>query len=173
MTVKNNKRTVFGWAMYDWANSAYSTTTVGALMPAYFAAIVVGEDGWNFGGTNYLADEIWGYATGIVIFIFFLIMPVFGAMADMSGSKMKFLRIFAYVLPLTAISNSIGRQWLMYINKDLFYAISQLVASLIAFTLFLILVQTYGIFAMPISLIAYEAISILIMSSFLVKNFND
>ena len=96
MTVKNNKRTVFGWAMYDWANSAYSTTTVGALMPAYFAAIVVGEDGWNFGGTNYLADEIWGYATGIVIFIFFLIMPVFGAMADMSGSKMKFLRIFAY-----------------------------------------------------------------------------
>ena len=53
MTVKNNKRTVFGWAMYDWANSAYSTTTVGALMPAYFAAIVVGEDGWNFGGTNF------------------------------------------------------------------------------------------------------------------------
>ena len=45
MTVKNNKRTVFGWAMYDWANSAYSTTTVGALMPAYFAAVVVGEDG--------------------------------------------------------------------------------------------------------------------------------
>ena len=96
MTVKNNKRTVFGWAMYDWANSAYSTTTVGALMPAYFAAVVVGEDGWNFGGTNYLADEIWGYATGIVIFIFFLIMPIFGAMADMSGSKMKFLKIFAY-----------------------------------------------------------------------------
>ena len=82
--------------VYDWANSAYSTTTVGALMPAYFAAVVVGEDGWNFGSTNYLADEIWGYATGIVIFIFFLIMPIFGAMADMSGSKMKFLKIFAY-----------------------------------------------------------------------------
>ena len=96
MNEKNNKRTIFGWAMYDWANSAYSTTTVGALMPAYFAAVVVGEDGWNFGSTNYLADEIWGYATGIVIFIFFLIMPIFGAMADMSGSKMKFLKIFAY-----------------------------------------------------------------------------
>ena len=96
MNEKNNKRTIFGWAMYDWANSAYSTTTVGALMPAHFAAVVVGEDGWNFGSTNYLADEIWGYATGIVIFIFFLIMPIFGAMADMSGSKMKFLKIFAY-----------------------------------------------------------------------------
>ena len=89
MTVKNNKRTVFGWAMYDWANSAYSTTTVGALMPAYFAAVVVGEDGWNFGGTNYLADEIWGYATGIVIFIFFLIiLNLFFDFLKLSGESL-------------------------------------------------------------------------------------
>ena len=93
-----NKKQIFSWALYDWANSAYSTTTVGALMPAYFAAIVVGEDGWNFGGTNYLADEIWGYATGIVIFIFFLIMPVFGARAAMSGSIMKFLILWLQVV---------------------------------------------------------------------------
>ena len=56
-----------------------------------------------------------------------------------SGSN-DILTIFAFVLPLTAISNSIGRQWLMYINKDLFYAITQFVASIIAFTLFLFLV---------------------------------
>ena len=31
MTVKNNKKTVFGWSMYDWAKSAYETTTLGAL----------------------------------------------------------------------------------------------------------------------------------------------
>ena len=89
-----------------------------------------------------------------------------------SGSN-DILTIFAFVLPLTAISNSIGRQWLMYINKDLFYAITQFVASIIAFTLFLFLVQAYGIFAMPISLIGYEAISIIIISSYLLKNFND
>ena len=50
MTVKNNKRTVFGWAMYDWANSAYSTTTVGALMPVYFVSVVVREEGFLFRG---------------------------------------------------------------------------------------------------------------------------
>ena len=70
MTVKNNKRTVFGWAMYDWANSAYSTTTVGALMPAYFAAVVVGEDGWNFGGTNYLAVKF-GDMQRVLSFLYF------------------------------------------------------------------------------------------------------
>ena len=89
-----------------------------------------------------------------------------------SGSK-DILTIFAFVLPLTAISNSIGRQWLMYINKDLFYAISQLASSIIAFTLFIFLVQIYGIFAMPISLIVFEAISIIIISLFLIKNFDD
>jgi MFS-type transporter involved in bile tolerance (Atg22 family) len=32
MNEKNNKRTIFGWAMYDWANSAYETTTLGAVL---------------------------------------------------------------------------------------------------------------------------------------------
>jgi MFS-type transporter involved in bile tolerance (Atg22 family) len=35
MTVKNDQRVIFGWAMYDWANSAYATS-VAALLPAFF-----------------------------------------------------------------------------------------------------------------------------------------
>ena len=50
MDEKNNKRTIFGWSMYDWANSAYSTTTVGALMPAYFGTVVVAEGGFDMFG---------------------------------------------------------------------------------------------------------------------------
>ena len=95
MTEKNNKRTIFGWSMYDWANSAYSTTTVGALMPAYFGTVIVAEGGFDIFGINLQADEIWGYATGFVIFIFFLIFPIIGAAADMSGKKREYLRIFA------------------------------------------------------------------------------
>ena len=41
MTEKNNKRTLFGWSMYDWAKSAYETTTLGAVMPVYFVSVVV------------------------------------------------------------------------------------------------------------------------------------
>ena len=33
MNEKNNKRTIFGWSMYDWAKSAYETTILGAVLP--------------------------------------------------------------------------------------------------------------------------------------------
>ncbi|MCP3977418.1 MAG: MFS transporter, partial [bacterium] len=32
-SIKNDRRTIFGWAMYDWANSAYITTS-GAIVAA-------------------------------------------------------------------------------------------------------------------------------------------
>ena len=47
MTEKNNKRTIFGWSMYDWAKSAYETTTLGAVMPVYFVSVVVPAEGFN------------------------------------------------------------------------------------------------------------------------------
>ena len=45
--MKNDRRTIFGWAMYDWANSAYSTVIAGAILPAYFASQVVPETGYR------------------------------------------------------------------------------------------------------------------------------
>ena len=31
MTEKNDKKTIFGWSMYDWAKSAYETTTLSLI----------------------------------------------------------------------------------------------------------------------------------------------
>ena len=99
MTEKNNKRTIFGWSMYDWAKSAYETTTVGAVMPVYFVSSCSTRRRMEFRGNLYTgADEIWGYAIGIVLFIFFLIMPTFGAMADISGSKMRLFKFLLMVV---------------------------------------------------------------------------
>ncbi len=96
MTEKNNKRTLFGWSMYDWAKSAYETTTLGAVMPVYFVSVVVPEEGFNFRGTLYTGAEVWGFAIGSALFIFFLIMPTIGAVADLSGSRMRLFKSFAY-----------------------------------------------------------------------------
>ena len=96
MNEKNNKRTIFGWSMYDWAKSAYETTTLGAVLPVYFVSVVVPEEGFVFRGNVYTGAEVWGFAIGSVLFIFFLIMPTIGAIADMSGSRMKLFKIFAY-----------------------------------------------------------------------------
>jgi UMF1 family MFS transporter len=90
--IKNDKRTIFGWAMYDWANSAYSTVIAGAILPAYFASEVVGDDGWN--GRS--GETLWALTLGLGTLLLFLAMPVFGAIADFSASKRRFLRVFAY-----------------------------------------------------------------------------
>lgn len=93
---KNNARTIFGWCMYDWANSAFATTVIAALLPAYFAGEVVGPEGVMIGNTLYSATTLWGFVIGLAALIIFLIAPVLGAISDFSAAKKKFLLTFAY-----------------------------------------------------------------------------
>jgi UMF1 family MFS transporter len=90
--VKNDKRTIFGWAMYDWANSAYSTVIAGAVLPVFFEARVVGDEGWN----GYSGEAMWSFVAAAASAALFLLMPVLGAMADFSAGKKRFLAVFAY-----------------------------------------------------------------------------
>ena len=94
-STKDDPKTVFGWCMYDWANSAYITTAVG-LLPIFFAGSVVPKEGAVFFGTTYRPDTLWGFTVGLAGIISFLFAPVMGAIADFSGSKKKFLLSFAY-----------------------------------------------------------------------------
>ena len=96
MTEKNDKKTIFGWSMYDWAKSAYETTTLGAIMPVYFVSVVVPAEGFSFRGNLYTGAEVWGFAIGSALFIFFLIMPTIGAIGDFTASRMRLFKSFAY-----------------------------------------------------------------------------
>jgi len=78
------KRAQFAWVMYDWANSAFATTVMGAILPNYFAAYIALEG----------ALSIWGYTVAIGSLIAALISPVLGAIADFRGSKKKFMAFF-------------------------------------------------------------------------------
>jgi UMF1 family MFS transporter len=92
MTVRNDKRTVFGWAMYDWANSAY-ITIFGAVIGAFFTGtIMVGDDYWGLSG-----EALFSILVGIGSILLMLVMPVLGAMADYADSKKRFLRNFAFI----------------------------------------------------------------------------
>ena len=42
--LKDDPKIIFGWCMYDWANSAYITIAVG-LLPVYFATAIIGQIG--------------------------------------------------------------------------------------------------------------------------------
>jgi UMF1 family MFS transporter len=88
--VKNDKKTVFRWAMYDWANSAYATTS-GAIVAAFFTGQIVGDEGWH----GLTGETIWSLVVSTGAFLLFLIMPVLGAVADYTSAKRKFLWAFA------------------------------------------------------------------------------
>jgi UMF1 family MFS transporter len=83
--------------MYDWANSAFATTVLAALLPVYFASLVP-EQGVTIrlGGVAFSASGsgLWGYAVSFSLLVTALCAPVLGALADYSHSKKKFLFAF-------------------------------------------------------------------------------
>lgn len=90
-TPKNDPRVIFGWALYDWANSAY-ITTFAAIVAAFFTGVIVPDDGYG----GYSGQTLWSAIISIGAIVLFLGMPVLGAIADYTSAKKKFLRFFAW-----------------------------------------------------------------------------
>ncbi len=94
---RDDKDSLFGWCMYDWANSAYATTVSAGLFPAYFIAAVVPISGWAVFGFEIPAASLHPFAVGFAAFLAFLAAPILGAIADFSAAKKRFLLFFAYL----------------------------------------------------------------------------
>ncbi len=87
--MKNDDRTIFGWAMYDWANSAY-ITIFGAVIGAFFTGTIMPDDRyWGLSG-----EALFSILVGIGSILLMLAMPVLGAMADYAEAKKRYLRAF-------------------------------------------------------------------------------
>ncbi|MBU4450204.1 MAG: MFS transporter, partial [Actinobacteria bacterium] len=83
------KRSVISWALYDFANTAFAIVIITVVFPVYFTNIIAPEDiyGKNFGVL------MWGISSGVSMLLASACAPVFGAIADTSRSKNKFLTI--------------------------------------------------------------------------------
>ncbi|HSW24048.1 MAG TPA: MFS transporter, partial [Burkholderiaceae bacterium] len=79
------KREVFGWAMYDFANSGYTTVVLTAVFNAYFVAAIAGGADW--------ATLAWTAALGLSRAVCMLTMPALGAYADVRAAKKRLLMI--------------------------------------------------------------------------------
>lgn len=94
----DREKSVFAWYMYDWANSAFATTVIAAILPIYFATVIVPSDGWIFRlgvieiTTN--STTLWAFLSGVTALFVFTTAPVLGAISDISESKKKFLMTF-------------------------------------------------------------------------------
>jgi UMF1 family MFS transporter len=77
------RREIFGFMMFDFANSSYTTVIITAVFNAYFVRAVVNEA--NRG------ELLWAISLSISYFLVMIFGPVCGAMADQTGRKKRFL----------------------------------------------------------------------------------
>ncbi|MCH5585889.1 MFS transporter [Shimazuella sp. AN120528] len=86
-----DKKVVRAWIWYDWANSAFATTMIAAVMPIFFSDVAAK----TLAKTT--ATAYWGYTESISLVLLVLLSPILGSIADRAGRKKQFLRSFTYL----------------------------------------------------------------------------
>ena len=106
---KNDRKEIFGWMLYDWANSAFFTTIVGVLVGPYLlnlAQNAVGEDGvvLDLGLFVVTPKGLPAFCTALSVISLVVFLPVLGAIADYTHLKKLLMAVFCYIGVVTAAS---------------------------------------------------------------------
>lgn len=100
MEIKNNKKVIRAWAMYDWANSAYNLVITSTIFPAYYTAITTTQehgDQVSFFGIHFVNTALSNYALAVAYLIIVLISPVLSSIADHRGNKKIYMQLFTWL----------------------------------------------------------------------------
>lgn len=89
--VPHNKKGVLGWALYDWANSAFATTVMAGFFPVFFKQF------WSVGYDATVSTARLGVANSMAGVSVALFAPLLGAIADRGTARKKFLLLFAFL----------------------------------------------------------------------------
>ena len=114
------KREVFGWAMYDFANSGYTTVVITAVFAAYFVGGIAQKAEW--------ATFAWTAALSVSYAIVMFTMPSLGALADLRAAKKRLLAVVTIgcVLSTAALAwagpGSVALAVLLIIVSNTFYS---------------------------------------------------
>ena len=99
----NDKRETFGWAMYDWANSAFSTTVGTVFLGPYLASLATQAakaypDGMaRLGPIPIAPDSFLPYCISFSVGMQVLFLPILGAIADYSHMRKQMMQLFATI----------------------------------------------------------------------------
>jgi UMF1 family MFS transporter len=84
------KRRVNAWCMYDWANSAFATTILAAVLPVYYSQVA----GANL-RSEAIATAYWSVGLSVSLLIVAALSPILGTVSDVMRGKKRFLSIAA------------------------------------------------------------------------------
>ena len=109
--MKQESKLVWGWAMYDWANSAFATTVMAGFFPIFF------KQYWSIGVDVNQSTAMLGFGNSIASLLVALMAPLLGAIADRGSFKKKFMIFFAYLgVLMTAGLYLVGKgEWVLAI----------------------------------------------------------
>lgn len=89
------KKIINAWAMYDWANSAYSLIITSAIFPSYFVAIA--PEKIELFGRTFERASLASYMISFSFLIIAIMSPVLSSIADYQGNKKSFMKFFCYL----------------------------------------------------------------------------
>ncbi|GAI36647.1 unnamed protein product, partial [marine sediment metagenome] len=79
--MNKEKKAVWGWAMYDWANSAFATTVMAGFFPIFF------KQYWSYGVDVNVSTAQLGFGNSIASLLVALMAPILGAIADKGSAR--------------------------------------------------------------------------------------
>lgn len=101
--LKNDKRTINAWAIYDWANSSYPLVISTAIFPIFYETITntehtgIADNQVHFFGWEVTNTALVSYVNAVAFLIVSFMSPILSGMADYIGNKKSFLRFFCYL----------------------------------------------------------------------------
>jgi len=104
----NDRREIFGWAMYDWANSAFYTTVIAVFLGPYLTAIT--KAAADPQGLVYLLgvpiryDSYFTYCISASVLLQVTFLPILGALADYSHLRKRLMQLFCVIGSVATIS---------------------------------------------------------------------
>ena len=99
--IKNDKKTIRAWALFDWANSSYALVISTAVFPIYYTAVT--EDTVRFFNLDVNTNTIYSFAITLSYIVIAMLSPLLSGIADFSGRRLFFLKMFTLIGSLACI----------------------------------------------------------------------
>ncbi len=86
------RRRIRAWTLYDWANSAFFTTVLAAVLPVYYSQVAGSTLGSPAKATQY-----WTITLSVALVIIAILSPILGTLSDILRAKKAFLAMFTAI----------------------------------------------------------------------------
>ncbi|MCG8307164.1 MAG: MFS transporter [Cytophagales bacterium] len=98
--MKNNRKIINAWCMFDWANSVYSLVITTTIFPIYYNAVTKSafkSDTVRFFYIDIENTVLYSYSLSFSFLLIAVLSPLLSGIADFGSRKKIFMKFFTYL----------------------------------------------------------------------------